>query len=182
MGLLLALSAGIIGGLGTFFSGRLADRLGRHRPWWRIGVVLGAILLAKPLVLLFLLSVDQLVALGAMVGSVSLAAVFWGPTFAYAHAQVPPHQRSMVTAIFLFLFNFVGLGIGPTLVGVLSDLLSARGIERPLAWALIAIHMTGFWGAWHYWRVIRFIRANGYGVPLSVAPTSAAPDHRDRES
>ncbi|WP_254868729.1 MFS transporter, partial [Phaeobacter sp. HF9A] len=126
-GVFLAVTAGTIGGLGTVFSGRLADHLGRHAPWWRIGVVLGAILLSKPLVLVFLLSSDRTVALGAMAGSVSLAAVFWGPTFAYAHTQVVPHLRPMVTAAFLFLFNLIGLGVGPTLVGLGSDLLAAQG-------------------------------------------------------
>lgn len=165
VGVFLAATAGIVGGVGTVFSGRLADRLGQRAPWQRIGVVLGAILLAKPLVLVFLLSPDRTVSLGAMVGSVSLAAVFWGPTFAYAHAQVTPHQRPMVTAMFLFLFNLIGLGLGPTLVGLASDLLAAQGVARPLAWALVGMHLTGLWGAWHYWQVIRFIRAQGYAAP-----------------
>ncbi|EBA06026.1 spinster family MFS transporter [Sagittula stellata] len=165
VGVFLAVTAGIIGGLGTVFSGRLADHLGRRAPWRRIGVVLGAILLAKPLALVFLLSSDRTVALGAMVGSVSLAAVFWGPTMAYAHAQVAPHLRPLVTAVFLFLFNLIGLGLGPTLVGLGSDLLAAQEVERPLAWALVGMHLTGLWGAWHYWQVIRIIRARGYAAP-----------------
>ncbi|MDE4133494.1 MFS transporter [Phaeobacter sp. QD34_3] len=173
VGVFLAVTAGIIGGLGTFFSGRLADRLGRQRPWLRIGVVLGAILLAKPMVMVFLLAADRAVALTALVGSTSLAAAFWGPTFAYAHAQVPSHMRPMVTAMFLFLFNLVGLGLGPTLVGVVSDLLAERGVARPLAGSLIGVHLLGLWGAWHYWRVIRFIRARGYAVPLSAPPSAA---------
>lgn len=171
VGIFLAGTAGIIGGAGTVLSGRLADRLGRSHPARRLSVVLWAILGAKPLIAIFLMTPERTVALAAMMGSASVAAAFWGPTFAYAHAQVPPHLRPMTTAIFLFLFNLVGLGLGPTLVGALSDGLAAQGVGRPLASALLAMHLFGLWGAWHYWQVIRWVRREGYAAPGRAART-----------
>lgn len=162
VGIFLAFTVGIIGGAGTILSGRLADHLGARRPHRRLATVVWAILIAKPLALVFLLSPDMTIALAGFAASASLGAVFWGPTFAYAHAQVPPHLRPMVTAIFLLFFNLVGLGLGPTLVGAGSDLFAAHGAARPLSWALVLMQVSGLWGAFCYWRVTRWIRRNGY--------------------
>ncbi|MEM7267778.1 MAG: MFS transporter [Pseudomonadota bacterium] len=180
LGLFLALSVGVIGGIGTLLSGRLADHLGRRAPVWRIGVVFWAIIIAKPLALIFILSPTPVIALTAFSASAFLAAVFWGPTFAYAHAQLPSHQRPMATAIFLFLFNLVGLGLGPTLVGAASDALAAQGFENSLALALVGMHCCGLWGALHYWRVTRIIKQGGYeqspgdGFQPGAAPSKSS--------
>ena len=101
-------------------------------------------------------------ALTAFVFSAALAGVFWGPTFAYAHAQLPAYQRPMATAIFLCLFNLVGLGLGPAAVGAASDWFASIGVARPLSLALVLMHVCGLWGAWHYWQVMRVIRSDGY--------------------
>ena len=47
-GIYLALTTGISGGFGTWYSGQLADRWGTRNPRWRIGVIILAVLLTKP--------------------------------------------------------------------------------------------------------------------------------------
>ncbi len=163
-GLFLAMTIGVIGCAGTVFSGLLANRLGLRRPEMRIGVVIAAILISKPMVLTFLLAPSIAVSLMAFVGTAALAAVFWGPTFAYVHAQLPPQQRPMATAIFLFFFNMVGLGAGPTLVGIGSDAMTGAVGDASLGYALSLSHLAGLWGAWRYWRVMRHIKTAGYSV------------------
>ena len=157
-GVFLALTIGVIGGIGTWASGRLADRLGAHDPGWRMGVVIGAILVAKPFIFGFLLIDSTKAALVCFVGSAFVAGVFWGPTFAYLHSRVDVQLRPMATAVFLFAFNLVGVGIGPTLVGIASDTVFAGFGARSLAYALFVMQAAGIWGAWHYWQVAKQIR------------------------
>ena len=159
VGLFLALTTGIVGGLGTYATGQLADRLGQQRPRWRIGLVILAILLTKPLSWVFLLSDNTMLALACFVLVASVANVFWGPTFAYLHDRLPPEMRPMGTAVFLFAFNLIGVGIGPTLVGLASDTVYAGHGQDSLRLALATVHVFGLWGLWHYWQAMMQISA-----------------------
>lgn len=164
-GVYLALTIGVLGGLGTCASGVIADRLGAGEPRWRVGVVIVAILVAKPFVAGFLLLPSATAALACLAVSASLAAVFWGPTYAFLHARVEPYMRPMATAIFLFVFNIVGVGVGPTVIGLASDTVFAGHGARSLGFAILMVQITGIWGAWHYWQAARTITRNPLQAP-----------------
>ena len=156
-GLYLALVIGVGGALGTWLSGKLADRLGSIDSRWRIGVVIAAILLAKPFHVVFLVSETVAFSLSAFVVAAAMASIFWGPTFAYVHSRVEPYMRPMATALFLFAFNMIGVGIGPTFIGWASDFVFAEWGNRSIAIALLAVQIAGIWAAWHYWQVVKLI-------------------------
>lgn len=152
-GIVLALVIGIGGSLGAFFSGRLADRLGRRDPRWRIAVAGLAIIIAKPFVLCFLFLDSTPLALASFAVSASLATVFWAPSLAYIHGRMPSELRPMATAITLFAFNIVGMGLGPTAVGVMSDQLAIAYGPQSVGLALSIVQVCGAWAAFHYWKV-----------------------------
>jgi len=156
-GIFLALTIGVGGGICTWASGKLADKWGAKDPRWRIGVVIAAILISKPFIVGFLLLDTRLLALLSFVGAAVIASVFWGPTFAYLHTRMPTEMRPMATAIFLFCFNLIGVGVGPTVVGILSDTLYADFGIRSIALSLLTIQIAGIWAAWHYWQAMREI-------------------------
>ncbi|RZM18405.1 MAG: hypothetical protein EOP67_60260 [Sphingomonas sp.] len=60
--------------------------------------------------------------------------------------------RAMWAAITLLVINLVGLGLGPTLVGWLSDLLKPGFGEDSLRYALVIIVLMTPWALFHYWR------------------------------
>ncbi|MEO0328153.1 MAG: MFS transporter [Pseudomonadota bacterium] len=153
-GIFLALTIGIGGGFGTWLSGKLADQWGRKNPKWRIGIVVAVILISKPFIIVFLLADTRALALASFVGAALIASVFWGPTFAFLHSRIKPHMRPMASAIFLFCFNLIGVGIGPTIIGVLSDTLFADYGVRSTAYSLLIIQIAGLWAAYHYWLVM----------------------------
>lgn len=156
-GIYLALTIGVLGAVGTWGSGVIADRLGAGNPRWRLGVVVVAILVAKPFALAFLLLPAAVPALACLAVSATLSAVFWGPTYAFLHARIEPHMRPMATAIFLFVFNIAGVGIGPTFIGFASDTIFSNEGARSLGYAIATVQIVGAWGAWHYWRAMRTI-------------------------
>lgn len=156
-GIFLALTIGIIGGLGTWYSGRIADRLGAANPKWRIGVVICAVLIAKPFAIAFLLLESRTAAMACFAMAAIFAGAFWGPTFAFLHSRIPTEMRPMATALFLFVFNILGVGVGPTLVGFASDTVFSEFGPRSVGAALATMQFVGIWGAWHYWRAMRTI-------------------------
>ena len=157
-GIFLALSIGIIGGFGTWFSGRIADQLGAKNPKWRIGIVIVAILAAKPLVWAFLLLDDTRLALTLYAIATATGAVFWGPTFAFLHSRVSNDMRPMATAIFLFAFNLIGVGIGPTIVGFASSNIFDGFGNHSLGVSMAIMQLAGLWGIWHYWQAMKTIK------------------------
>lgn len=157
-GIYFALTVGVVGGFGTWFSGVMADWLGADNPKWRLGVVIIAILAAKPFTIGFLLSGNTAIALGLLAIAVLFAGVFWGPTFAFLHDRVSSELRPMATAIFLFVYNIIGVGVGPTLIGIFSDMLPQSAPGQTLGMALLAVQIAGIWGAFHYWQAMRTIK------------------------
>ncbi|WP_420414259.1 spinster family MFS transporter [Roseibium sp.] len=156
-GIFLALVIGIGGGFGTWFSGKLADWLGEKNAKWRVGIVVAAILISKPFVFVFLLADNTATALAAFAVAAFMGGVFWAPTFAYLHSNLSSVMRPMGTAIYLFCFNLVGVGLGPTIIGILSDTVFSEAGNRSIAYGLLTLQIAGIWAAWHYWQVVREI-------------------------
>jgi hypothetical protein len=60
-----------------------------------------------------------------LVPAYALALAYTGPTWAVLATSAPAHMRSMAAAILLFLVNLIGLGMGPQLIGIISDIMPA---------------------------------------------------------
>lgn len=121
----------LIGGtIGVYGGGWLADRLGaKDRAWyawlpaiawfvaalaWTAGLLAPSLWIAWPLLL---------------VGN-AVNILWLGPVVTAVQHLAPPHMRSTASGSFLFINNLIGLGIGPLLIGSLSDgLKSTYGID-----------------------------------------------------
>lgn len=122
----------------------------------QLGLLSGAvfaIIIAKPFVLGFLFFDSTPLALSSFAVSASLATVFWAPSLAYIHGRLPSELRPMATAITLFAFNIVGMGLGPTAVGVMSDQLAIAHGPRSIGLALSIVQVCGVSAAFHYWKI-----------------------------
>jgi hypothetical protein len=73
--------------------------------------------------------------------------------------RVPVARRPIVSAIFLMLINFIGLGLGPLVTGALSQLVFAGAGEDSLRYALVVMQIVGVWGGLHYWFAGRHLAA-----------------------
>jgi hypothetical protein len=51
----------------------------------------------------------------------------------------------------LFIINIIGLGLGPTVVGVLADALSTRFGTESLRYSLVICSVANLWSALHYY-------------------------------
>ena len=65
--------------------------------------------------------------------------MYLGPSISVAHRLVPASMRALTSAVFFLVINFIGLGFGPLVVGMISDMLKpALGVES-LRWAMSII-------------------------------------------
>jgi cyanate permease len=92
----------------------------------------------------------------------SLLGVPIGPSFAVVQERVDPCRRALGAALFLCVTNLIA-GLGPFLVGLLSDLLEPSAGPESLRRALVMVVPLGLWAAIHY------VRAARVGAPTSVA-------------
>lgn len=139
VGTAFALIAGIGGGIGVYVTGRLADRLGARRAFWRIGVLSAGLLLGIPLLLATVALDDPVWAFAAFTLPAILGAFYVGPVFAAIQTRTPVARRAVAASINLFITNIVGLGAGPWSVGLLSDALSESFGAGSLAVAIASL-------------------------------------------
>ena len=139
-------------GFGTFFGGFAADRLSvrfQDRRWymWVPGV---ATLLCVPFQFLAYLSPERAVVLPSFVGLMFMAAVFFGPSFAMTQALATLRMRSVATSLLLFIQTLIGNGLGPSVTGLVSDVLVPSSGQNSLRYALVMIGVVNVWAALHY--------------------------------
>ena len=148
------------GGLGTFAGGYLTDRLRPRDARWSLWVPGISTLVAVPFSMFFYLGSDLRVILALASVPVFFGAMYLGPTFALTQALAPLRMRAVASAFLLFLLNLIGLGLGPQMVGVASDLLAPRLEEESLRGALVLTVMFNLWSGLHYFLGARTLRAD----------------------
>lgn len=143
-GALLGLIYGIGGGIGSFAGGFLTDRFGKKDKAWYLKIPGYAIIIAIPCAAGALFLHDTYLAVACLGLCGSLQSMYLGPSLAVSHSLVPANMRALTSAIFFLAINLVGLGFGPLVVGIISDLLKpALGVES-LRWAMSIIIVISF--------------------------------------
>jgi predicted MFS family arabinose efflux permease len=159
IGLWLGPIAGLAGASGAFIGGWLADRGAHHDERWLVWVPAYAGLVATPFIVLFLMVSDAYVALACYVPVTLLTAMWTGPTYSAVQGLVSLRMRATASAVLLFLLNFIGFGIGPQLVGILSDVLEPVWGNEAIRYALLAVGLCKAWASLHSFLAARHIRA-----------------------
>ena len=152
---------GVFGGtLGAVTGGLLVDRLAPKDPRWQLRVPVIGLLIALPTQLAFVLwpethrigGPEGLPFALVFMGIAAIFASFWiAPSYAAIQNLVPAHWRTHASALMLLAINLLGLGLGPLVVGMLSDYFAHTGVHS-IRWALVVVLSTCIFGAWCYWR------------------------------
>jgi MFS family permease len=121
-GLVFGLIVAICGTLGIVSAGRLADVL-RQRGYAdsNLRIALWGVIAGMPFVLLFPLAPSGNVAAALLVPVVFFMSTPFGVAPAAVQQMMPNTMRAQATAVYLFVINLVGMGIGPTLVAGLTE-------------------------------------------------------------
>lgn len=157
-GLTLALMAGIVGGIGTFTAGRLADHLAKRDPRWLAWVVAVGKGGLVPFLVAFFWLTDFTSALLVYLIPAFFGGFYLAPTFAMIQQLVPVQMRSVAAAICLFLLNIIGMGLGPQGVGILSDIFADQYGTESLRYSLMVFSLLNLWCAYHYFLAARTLQ------------------------
>ena len=161
IGVYLGLIIGIAGGLGFAGGGYVADiasRRGMRYSLWTVSV-------ATMIAWLFLFPVYLLNnpywVLVLFITPTVFSNFYLATTFAQVQAMVGLRMRAVASALLLFLLNIIGLGLGPQVTGILSDVLRESLGNESLRYSLMAVGLTTApWSAFHYYMAGRTIEAD----------------------
>jgi predicted MFS family arabinose efflux permease len=135
----------LIGGCaGVFAGGWLADRLGGSDRGWYAKLPAFAWIIAVPAWGLGLFAPSLWIAWPLLLVGNAVMILWLGPVTTAVQHLVPRPMRSTASASFLLINNLIGLGVGPLLMGRLSDAFKASyGIDslRNAAVACLAFYL-----------------------------------------
>lgn len=133
----LVLGLGMGGGI--LVSGRVLDRfIQRSRTAYAVIPAI-SLVLAAPFYVAFVWAPTWPLALMFLIGPNFLNYFYLSASVALVQEEVRPDQRVTSGALLLLIMNLIGLGLGPTFVGFVSDMLKASHPENSLQLALYAL-------------------------------------------
>jgi len=134
-----ALCVGIGMSVGMIVSGRVIDRFTRRSRQAYALVPAASLALAIPFYLAFVWAPTWELAVLLLTAPMFLNYFYLSSSIALVQEEVRPDQRVMSGALLLLVMNFIGLGLGPTYVGLASDYFRATHPDNSLQMALYTL-------------------------------------------
>jgi len=138
-GLTIGVIMTLTGAFGTIAGGIIGDWAKKIRPDGRVRLVQFAILCATISGLWQYQTDNYALFLILLCVTNSLMIIWLGPVSASCQDLVPAHLRGTATSVQLLGVNLIGLGLGPYLVGLISDATGSLGTALLSSFALIPI-------------------------------------------
>lgn len=145
-------------GAGIYASGRLVDRFAARSKAAYATVPALSLLLALPFFLGFAWAPGWQLALVFLCVPMFLNSFFLSATVTFVQGEVPPERRVISGALLLLVMNLIGLGLGPTYVGMASDFFRPTYDAHALQMAYFALAPMYLIGAALFLLLARLIR------------------------
>jgi len=134
----------LVGGLaGIWAGGWLGDRFGHTNRSRYFTIPAIAFLATVPFYIIAIMSNSILLTFTVLLVPTALGLIWLGPVISVIQHLVPPNMRATTSAIFLFINNLIGIGLGTFAIGLLSDLLAVQYGDDSLRYSILA--GTGFY-------------------------------------
>jgi predicted MFS family arabinose efflux permease len=170
LGLWLGTIFGLAGIIGVLLGGYLGSRwfVANERGQMRATGI--SIALLVPCYVAFLTSPGKYAALVSLFPLVTVASLYLAPAYALMQRLVVDEMRATMMAVVMLLANLIGMGLGPQIVGILSDVLQPTFGPDALRYAMLLMSFVALWAGFHFWRVGRTVQED----LLRVAETRAS--------
>ena len=166
LGTWLALIIGVFGAIGVFGGGILADRLAKKDKRWYAWLPALTGLISLPFTIMFFTIDNAYSALLCFVIPSTLANLYLGSVLATTHGLVGLRMRAMASAILFLILNVIGLGLGPWIIGMLSDYLSDSYQHESLRYAMLyVLPAVSFWSICHFYLAAKSLRNDLANAP-----------------
>jgi MFS family permease len=152
-GLYSAVVVGACGACGAAGAGWLADRLAARGEWRRLNVALVGIVLSVICGFLAFLVASGLGLVLALLGLTAFFGQFYiGICNSVIATHAPDADRAGTISVLAIGYNLTAYGLGPTLVGFISDMLAPLVGTRSIGWGLATTLLFSLIGAGHFAR------------------------------
>lgn len=156
MGAYFGFTYAVAFGVGLWGGGYLADRLVKRGLAYYALVPMAGLLLAIPFIIAGLLVQNWAWSLALFAVPIASIGMFLAPAVACVQNVSPAQSRSVYGALFLFVNNLVGGGLGPVYTGQVSDMAAEMGYApmgmEPLTVGLMACIPILLLASWMQWR------------------------------
>lgn len=112
-----------------------------------------AITLLVPCYVAFFTLPNKYHALVALVPLLVAVSTCFAPIYALLQRLVADDMRATALAVVMLLANLIGMGIGPQIVGILSDAFRPRFGTDSLRYAMLIMSFVALWAAYYFWKV-----------------------------
>jgi MFS family permease len=153
---------GVFGTAGLLLGGMLTDFLGRRDARWRLMVPAIACLLVSPAELLFLLGLGRLAWMTGLAGTTMLLMLQSAPIFAVAMSVSKVGMRAVAISTMVVIGNLLGQGLGPLLVGMVSDHLHPMFGESAIRYSLLLLVVFSAIGGLAFFAAVPFLQSDRF--------------------
>ncbi|PHR62077.1 MAG: hypothetical protein COA43_00070 [Robiginitomaculum sp.] len=147
-GVLVGLSIAIFGGIGSLLGGVAGDRA------YKTGGVAAqplvpfvTSLLTAGMVVLLALASNFYVAIAAFAGFEIFSRMYSAPTYAFLISSIPSNMRGVSISALQVGSNLIGYGLGPFIVGGISDQIDSPDSIR---FGILALSIISVWVSFHF--------------------------------
>jgi MFS family permease len=161
IGISLGLILGVAAALGVYLGGLIGDRYGDRDMRAYMGIPGIAVLISIPIYTVAMLLPEFMWIIPLLAVNSVLVSLWQGPIYATVQNITPIHMRATAASIFLLIANLIGLGLGPLLVGIASDVIAGPfglGSAEGVRWALIGSQFLAIPAFVCFWMARRTIR------------------------
>lgn len=186
IGTWLAFTWGFGGLFFTFLGGVLTTRYAPRKEGLQMKAITVIVVLCTVFHILCYLSSNKYMALifvSIVVGG--LIPVTQAPIYAAIQSLVEERMRSVALAFIFLLANLIGFGLGPLVIGIISDALEPQLGQESLRYSLLLFSPGYLWCAFHIWKSadiieedIRFAESKSVLTETQIAtPKTGAPNN-----
>lgn len=144
--------------IATWLGGRMGDVLSKRDARWLAWMPAAALLLVIPFGLVGAFAPVVLIVLFTSPTEAFLRSLTLAPGYALLQRMTPADARARAAAMQSITATLLGLGLGPLIVGVVSDSMASSVGAESLRWGLAALLIPQALAAFHLWRCARTVR------------------------
>ncbi len=152
VGFWLAISIGVGGGIGAISGGFIVDKLIKRDQRWYLWIGIVSIILTLPFSFYTLLTDNKTGAAMCYFIPNVLFSLNMGAILTVTQGVVGAEQRALSSAVYYFVLNLIGMGLGPLAVGMLSDYLMPTYGQFSLRYALFIVSIVYTICIYFYWK------------------------------
>lgn len=180
IGLGLGLCVGVATAIGSIIGGQLGVRNAHRAKSWGAGFSAAVTVVVMPFFLGSFHAPSPWLAFAMLFAAFGTAGMILGPVFSTLQDLVAPQARATALAVVALFGVLVGQGLGPLLVGALSDALNVQGASADgLRTAMTLVALVNFLTIVAFWLLKRRIDTLSMGT-ASAQVASGHADHADR--